>query len=303
MSASAHRVSVFFALALAARGALAVAQTPNEIDPARRAYEEGVAHLEAARYQEAALALERSYALRPVPVALYNLALAWRGLGRYRAAVGLFDRYLQSPDPAATPERLDAIRAEREELLRALVHAAITVTPRGATLRVDGRDPAPSPESLELDPGGHVLEWNAPAHRPHRETITATPGSRPVFSVALEPVREGRLQVEASSPAVLIEIDGQRGGMGRVEREFPVGEHVVALRASGYRPVERRVTVTPGATVRLVITMERNVPGWVLPTAIVGGAVLIGAGITAGVLATRPDVPALHNGTWGTYRE
>ncbi len=272
-------------------------------DEARAAYELGVAHLDAGRYQEAALALERSYGLRAVPVALYNLALAYRGLGRYREAVRHFDRYLQDPG-AAAPERLAAIRAEREELLRALVHASIAVTPPTATLQVDGRAPAPSPESLELDPGPHVLEWSAPAHRSHRETFTATPGSRPTFTVALEPVRVGRLQVDASYPSVVIAIDGARAGVGRVDRELPVGEHVVTLRAPDYREVLRRVTVQPGATVRVVVTMERErLPGWVIPTVVGAGVAVVGAVVAGVLVASQPDVPPLVNGTWGTFRE
>lgn len=277
---------------------------PVVVDEARAAYESGIAHLDAARYQEAALALERSRALREVPVVLYNLALAYRGLGQYRKAVGLFDRYLEAPGAGVTPERVAAVRAEREELERALVHATITVTPASATLRVDGGEPVPSPETLELDPGPHVLEWSAPAHRPHREPITATPGLRRSFAVVLEPIREGRLQVDTSYPSVEIAIDGVRAGVGRVDRELPVGDHVVTLRAASYNDVQRRVTVQPGVTVRVVVTMERRArPGWVLP-AVIGGAVVVVGAVVAGVLiAAQPDVPPLVNGSWGTFRE
>ncbi|MFO0645963.1 MAG: PEGA domain-containing protein [Polyangiales bacterium] len=280
------------------------AQTSPPANEARAAYEQGVASLEAQRFQEAALSLERSYALRPVPIALYNLALAYRGLGRYRDAIGLFDRYLQSPGEGADPERIAAIRVERDDLLRALVHLSISVRPAGATLSVDGRAPITAPDTLELDPGVHVLEWSAPLHRTRRDTITATPGSSPPIEVALDPVREGRLQVDASGASVLIDVDGARAGVGRVERELPIGEHTVALRAEGYVPVQRTVTVTPGSTVRLMITMvRRGLPGWVLPTVIAGSVVVVGAVIAGVVIATREDVPALRDGTWGTIHE
>lgn len=271
---------------------------------ARVAYEQGVASLEAQRFQDAALALERSYALRPVPIALYNLALAYRGLGRYRDAIGLFDRYLQAPGEGVDAERLTAIRAEREDLSRAIVHLSLTVTPGHATVSVDGRAPIAVPETLELDPGVHVLEWNAPLHRPRRDTITATPGSSPPLVVALDAVREGRLQIDASSPAVVIDIDGARAGVGHIERELAVGDHTVALRAEGYVPVQRTVAVAPGATVRLMITMvRRGLPGWVLPTTVTASVAVVGAIITGVVIATREDVPALRDGTWGTVRE
>jgi len=305
----ALRSSVCFAAALVLSSAPAGAQPapPAQlvaVDEARAAYEAGIAHLDGRRYQEAALALERSRALREVPVVLYNLALAHRGLGQYRRAVGLFDRYLESPGAGVAPERIAAVRAEREELERALVHATITVTPASATLRVDGGDPRPSPETLELDPGPHVLEWSAPAHRPHREPITATPGQRRPFTVALEPIREGRLQVDASYPSVEIAIDGVRVGVGRVDRELPVGDHVVTLRAASYRDVRRRVTVQPGVTVRVVVTMERQgTPGWVLPVVIVGAAAVAGAVVAGVLIASQPDVPPLVHGSWGTVRE
>lgn len=295
--------SCVLAVAFALVSARALAQAPP-VDEARQRYESGVAHLLASRYQEAALALERSYALRPVPVALYNLALAHRGLGRYRSAIELFDRFLRAAGPDVTPERLAAIRAEREDLVRALVEATVRVAPADATLRIDGGDPVPSPASLVLDPGAHVLEWSAPLHRPHREAITATPGSRPALEITLDPIREGRLQVESSVPSAVITLDGERLGTGRVEREVPVGDHALALRADGHRPVQRAVRVTPGGTVRVVITLERNgLPGWVLPMAIGGGALVLGAVITGVVLATQPEVPALRSGSLDTFRE
>jgi hypothetical protein len=289
------------ALLLIAAGARAQSPPPNE---ARAAYEQGVASLEAQRFQEAALSLERSYALRPVPIALYNLALAYRGLGRYRDAIGLFDRYLQAPGEGVDAERLVAIRAERDDLLRAVVHLSITVNPAGTLLGVDGRAPVAAPEHLELDPGVHVLEWSAPLHRTRRDTITATPGSSPPLNVVLDPVREGRLQVDASGASVVIDVDGARAGVGRVERELPVGDHTVSLRAEGYVPVQRTVTVAPGATVRLMITMvRRGLPGWVLPTTVAASVAVVGAVIAGVVIATREDVPALRDGTWGTFHE
>ena len=62
------RRASLFVFVFALWSPLAAAQAPPDADVARVAYEEGVGHLEASRFQEAALALERSYALRPVPV-------------------------------------------------------------------------------------------------------------------------------------------------------------------------------------------------------------------------------------------
>lgn len=297
-----RRAPVFASLTLILAGAVAAAQPP--LDEARAAYEAGVAHLLASRFQEAALSLERSYALRAVPIARYNLALAYRGLGRYRAAIPLFDEYLRSGAAELTPERVTAIRTERDDLSRALVDVTLRVTPTDATLRIDGGDPAPSPATLTLDPGAHVLEWTAPAHHPHRESLTATPGTRPALVVGLDPVREGRLVVESSVTSAAVLLDGARVAAGRFDREVAVGEHSLTVRADGYRPVQRRVSVSPAGTVRVVITLEREgPPGWVLPTAIAGGAVVLG-GILAGVLvATQPDPPALRGGSLGTFRE
>ncbi len=252
------------------------------------------------------MALERSNRLRPLPVVTYNLALAYRGLGRYVAAVEAFERYLRAPDPSAPPERLAAIRDELAELRGRVVTVTASVSPPDASLTLDGRPAAtPAPgESLTLDPGPHVFVWTAPDHRPERREIPGVVGSHVPLAVNLEALREGRLAVEPVPLTASVTVDGRPVGAGRQELTLPPGEHQVELQAPGHVPARRAVRVGATGVVRLAVSLERTrAPGWLLPVAIAGtAAVIAGAGV-ATYLAVRPEVPAPRVGTWDNVQE
>ena len=288
-------------MALAPRAALA-----QPVDDARAAYEQGVAYLAESRFHDAAVALERSNRLRQLPVVTWNLALAYRGLGRNVAAVEAFERYLLAPEPTAPAERLAAVRDELVELRRWVVRVTFTVTPPEATLVIDGRPQGvlAAGHALALDPGAHVFEWSAVDHRPLRREIAGAAGSSEVFNERLEPVQDGRLIVDPLPLTASVTLDGRPLGVSRQELTLPPGEHWVELSAPGYVATRRAVRVGATGVVRLSLSLERvRLPGWVLPVSVVGSALVVAGVGTLVYFVARPEVPAARVGTWDNVQE
>lgn len=276
---------------------------------ARAAFEAGLLAFAERRWADAAPAFERALACRPLPVVNYNLALAYRGLGRRIAAIEAFQRYLDAPDPDATAERLQAIREEVAEMRRQVVELTVTVSPPSTQLRIDDRvyeAPGGAPLSfpperpLRLDPGSHVLTWTAPEHTPVRWSEEFRAGFRDTRGVTLRPLREGRLVIESSVSDATVYVNRERVAVGRYQSSpMEPGRYEVELRADGYVPFVRRVDVGRTGVVRIDASLERNaLPRWVIPVAVVGGALALGGIIAAVVGATSEGARPLYNPTW-----
>lgn len=281
----------------------ATATVAGERSP-RAWFDEGMRLLADGRNQEAAAAFERSYALRALPVVRYNRALAYRGSGRYVAAIDDFERYLANPELNAPQERIAAIREEIVDLRARLVRLRDGVTPASAQCRIDGRE-MPRDELPSLDPGRHVLECAAAGYAPERREIDAQPGEVVDLALHLRELREGRLIVEASVPTATVTVNGRRAGVGRCELELPPGEVTVELHAEGYEPFRRSVRIGPTGTLRLQAAMvHRPLPGWVVPVSVAGSLALVVAAVALGLALSAGDSPpGPQPGTWGTTFE
>jgi hypothetical protein len=273
---------------------------PLSPDPARAAFEAGLRGLNERRFGDAALALERSYTLRPLPVTLYNLALAYRGIGRYLSAIDAFDRYLAAPDASSGPERATAILEEVRDLRAQLVELDLAITPPEATVSIDGRPLAPELRHASLDPGAHVMDVALAGHRPEHRDLPRAPGTHDRIAVALTPLREGRLLVECTSIAARIVIDGTATFTGRAELGLPPGDHHVEVRLDAHLPYARDVRVGNTGTVRLDVALtplprtDWRLRGWILGGVAVA-AVATGLGL---YFALRAEVPDPHVGNW-----
>lgn len=280
------------ALSVSAPSTAHAQRAPN---PAREAFERGIAALEAQRYVDALAAFEESYRLRPSPVALYNVAVAQRGLGRIRDAIGTFERYLASPERGIDRARLQSIRAELDALRTQVVSLRLTVTPANATLLVDGRPMGEQrDEALQLDPGRHVIEVSAEGYRTSRREVELRPGSTVVLEVTLESLGLGRIVVNSSVPSAIIRIDGREVATGSIDRLIAPGEHEIELRAPRHDVYRRTVRVTSEGVVRVDARLASEGSGtraWLVPTLIAAG-VLVAAGVTFAVIyETAPAAP------------
>jgi hypothetical protein len=268
---------------------------------ARAAFQRGVQALEDSQFAEAVSAFEESFRRNPLPVVLFNLAFAYRGLGRNQDAIATLDRFLSDPGQADA-EMLQNGREERDRLRATLVRLTVRTTPPGATVLVDGRRPTREGDALVLDPGRRVIEVSLDGFRPHREERTLAPGASDTAAVTLAVIDDaGRLRVEPSVPSARVTIDDVFAGTGIVERPARMGTHRVVITAEGFLPLERTVRVGGTGLVRVDATLQRpraNPWPWLGPT--IGVAAAVGIGLTSWAVAEalRPVILPMPANCW-----
>lgn len=280
-----------------AQRARPAAEPPNVI-AARVAFEQGVRLLQDSRFAEAASSFEQSYRDNPNPIVLFNLAFAYRGVGRVRDAIETIDRFLASP--GNTPaDRLPAARAERDRLEAALARITVTLSPATAQLTIDAREANAGATAIALDPGSHVIDARRDGHRPFHQELQLSEGERRTIEIRLVEIDdEGRLHVEPSVLGARVSVDGRFAGTGVVDINVRAGNHQVEITADGFAPLRRTVRVGGTGVVRVDAVLQRPRSStwvWLGPVLAVGVAGLsLGAwGIAE---ATRGEVgPTVPN--------
>jgi tetratricopeptide (TPR) repeat protein len=187
LPAAAFTLAGALALAAASGGAAEAQPLPRGESPqaARPLFERGLAEMDARRYTPAVLLFEESYRLNPVPVVLYNLALAHRALGHHHAAIEHFERYLTQSGGDLPEGRAAAVTSAVSSLRAELAIVRLEVAPAAFTVNVDGRDARPADGALTLDPGAHTLLVGAPGHVAERRELRLAPAERYVFQTTL----------------------------------------------------------------------------------------------------------------------
>jgi hypothetical protein len=155
--------------------------TPEE--RARAMFDHGVELADRLQWAEAAEAFERSYAILPRPGTLRNLGLAHRALGRYTAAIHEIEQFLREgqADPALRTEMLGLITEMRGQLATLAVNPSAS----GATVTLDEQRVPPG-QSIEADPGNHVVSVTAAGYLRNAQTVTLGRAEHRALDVRLE---------------------------------------------------------------------------------------------------------------------
>ena len=147
--------------------AAAYAETSAEIS-ARQAYARGAELYKNHKFAEAAAAFNEGYGYKPHYAFLWNLALAYHGMGDHEKAIDAYRRYLKDCPATATADRAAAQAAIAEEQ-RAMEAPAVrsTATAAGPTSRAPATAAAPPVAPGQADAVatvGHAAEAK-PAER------------------------------------------------------------------------------------------------------------------------------------------
>ena len=158
---------------------------------------------------------------------------------------------LDLPVTAGTPLRLDDV-----VLPPADGTLALTSTPAGATVTVDGLYRGTTPLELALTAGEpHRLRLTLSGHRPVEQAVEVEPERTRELALAL-PAELGTLFVSATPADAELLIDGRPAAAATGRLRLSTREHTLEFRRDGY--ASERVKVTPNATAsqRIDVTLQ-----------------------------------------------
>lgn len=119
----------------------------------------------------------------------------------------------------------------------------------GAEVLVDGRSVGNAPISVpDVEPGNHTVTVRAAGHDDWEQNVNVNAGQQTVLHATPSSAsRSGRISVVSSTPGAVVLIDGAvAGGAPLREHELAEGQHVVEVRADGYRSFNTTVNITEG---------------------------------------------------------
>jgi hypothetical protein len=136
---------------------------------------------------------------------------------------------------------------------------ALSGTPAGAEIRIDGRLEGRLPCTLRLKPGSHQMAVSADTYHGQEETLVIAVGdtqNRPLNLVR----QTGGLRVFVQPPDARIWLDGKLlGPSPQVLKELPTGSYEVRAALDSYADHTERVVVREGEPARLDLTLSKTV--------------------------------------------
>ena len=302
-----------------------LAQEPAEVERAKESFKAGATAYAAGEYLAAIQALDAAYQLTPLPAIAFSLAQAERRqyfVGHERShldrAIMLYRRYIdqiptggrradaldalsqleplaatlgQSQPPGGRPPSLEGPARPGDETHPVLrpTRLMITVETPGALLSLDGGLPAPSPLIREVEPGPHRVQTSASGFFTDERELMAVPGELIPVAVSLRE-RPSTISV-TTPPEAELYVDGafvSRGG-DHVPLQVPSGSHRLSIAQKGHAVSRQTLTIGPGETLQIPVTLA---PTWQRRASrglFVGGAVALGAGIILSVLTVDAE--------------
>ena len=149
---------------------------------------------------------------------------------------------------------------------------AVTTTPAGAGVVIDGQQRGKAPLTIELPAGDHVLQVGLDGTS-RTIPFKVTPGAQvsQVIDLPKAVAATGQLQIRTEPSGAKVLVDGQKRGTSPTTVEgLQPGVHMVTVEGQ-LGPVTQEVTIESGVTAALVVPLgaPQNAPvsGWIAVTA------------------------------------
>lgn len=313
------RLAAVLFLLLATTAIAPSARADDNDDEARRTFREGATLIEQAEWASAVAAFEKSLALKPHALTLYNIGVCQRFLGRYTLARETLRAALKRAEGTSELATMfvDQAKTYLAEIDGKLAHLVVTVTPPDTRIAVDGRRLAPVADrdnvfvagiaeageaqpvgkakfEVIVDPRPTVLTFVMPGYNTIEIRRDPKPGSTEEVPVSMSE-QPAQIRIASNVPKAVVRVDGVDVGLAPVLVTRPPGQRLVSVTTDGYVPYESKVTLKPGQTFPLdaQLSPEKQplTKKWWFWTA--AAAVVIGAGVTTYLIVrpapSRPD--------------
>jgi hypothetical protein len=184
------------AVAVVAFAAAASAQqtTKSDADDARERaaarFRDGVAHADRGQWKEAAEAFQQAYDTLPRFDVLYNLGQSYLALERQDDALRVLENYLAEGGGEVPQPRRSRVERQIGFLRGQVATLQVFLTPRDASLTVDGRpipgsDESTAPAVVYALPGRHEVAANAAGHEVGKRSVVVQAGQSVMLEMAL----------------------------------------------------------------------------------------------------------------------
>lgn len=151
----------------------------------------------------------------------------------------------------------------------------------------------PTPTTLALPPGVHLLICKKPGYGEERRTVTCRISERTAVEIKLEPVY-GLVLVQSRPAGADMEVDdAHRGKTPLLVHDFPLGRHRVKVSALGYLPKNFDVTVNDRTPQRLDATLISDSARLVITSTPAGARVVLDK---TDIGVTPLEVPKVSSG-------
>ena len=296
---------------------------------ARAEFREGARLVAKGQWSEALAAFERSTALRSHPVTTYNMGVCLRALGQYVRARRTFTAALDQGRALGgrelSEELTEQTHAFTEEIDRLAVRVSVRLSPKSASITVDGRPIEPAVDDagravslvgtlphgrgaaapgeafeLLMDPGAHVFTLSRKGFADAVVNRTYAPGARAQLELSLERL-PATLRIAANQPGAVVSVNGLDVGTAPVDVLRPGGTHHVVVRKPGFVAYETRANVEPGQQLAIRGTLRAEHPEWYERWWVWagGGALIAGAVVTTYALTRDERRQEPNRGTLG----
>lgn len=137
------------------------------------------------RFDDAIVAFERAYAIRPEPRFVLNIAVSYRDANRCARALASFERFFGVCE--GCPELNAARRVQNETRRRCTPPVTIRTQPVDAFIAIDGKAYGSTPLTLDLEVGPHVLRASISGFAPVERGLLVEPNTPAVIDLKLAP--------------------------------------------------------------------------------------------------------------------
>ncbi len=267
-------------------------------EAAREHFDEGVSFAQAQRWGEAIRELEAARDIRATPAVYFNLGMAYRAVGRPRAAIAAYRTYLTSVGAGIEARRREEVEHLAHELEATIASLRVRAHPDSATVVLDGTTLESPAQWQPVDPGSHTLTVQASGYRTATRTLDLASSQTADLEISLvSEADSSRVVVESNLAQSAIRVDGRLVGNGRIEEYFSTGEHSLEVSAPGRSTFRRTFRVTGHGESRIHVTLTDQRTIFSSPWLWTGvGAVIIGAVVVGVVLGSGIEAPTHYPG-------